>query len=113
MAPTSPSKVKESVAADEAVAAEAAAKSEAQKAEVEADLEEALGGMVFRWVFRWVFPRFSVVFLWFFEGRGRGDGMMGMEGIDGLRMDGWMDGDEDVFFFFIVVNDEISDGYCF
>jgi aromatic ring-opening dioxygenase catalytic subunit (LigB family) len=33
--------VKESVAADEAVAAEAAAKSEAQKAEVEADLEEA------------------------------------------------------------------------
>eukprot|EP00435_Cladocopium_sp_Y103_P021055 s1702_g5.t1 len=35
-------KVKESVAADEAVAAEAAAKSEAQKAEVEADLEEAM-----------------------------------------------------------------------
>ena len=88
MAP-SPSKVKESVAADEAVAAEAAAKSEAQKAEV----EEALGGMGFPMgfpmVFRWVFLWFSVVFLWFFEGRGRGDGMMGMEGIDGLWMGGW------------------------
>lgn len=35
--------VKESVAADEAVAAESAAKSEAQKAEVEADLDEAIG----------------------------------------------------------------------
>eukprot|EP00434_Breviolum_minutum_P003998 symbB.v1.2.003518.t1/scaffold201.1/size272743/10 len=35
-------KVKESVAADEAVAAESAAKSEAQKAEVEADLDEAM-----------------------------------------------------------------------
>jgi len=37
--------VKESVAADEAVAAESAAKSEAQKAEVEADLDEAEMGM--------------------------------------------------------------------
>merc|ERR1719379_1951884 len=35
-------KVKEVVAADEAVAAESAAKSEAQKADVEADLEEAM-----------------------------------------------------------------------
>merc|ERR1719324_1419034 len=35
-------KVKEVVAADEAVAAESAAKSEAQKADVEADLDEAM-----------------------------------------------------------------------
>ena len=106
MAPTSPSKVKESVAADEAVAAEAAAKSEAQKAEVEADLEEALGGMVFRWVFPWFF---RWVFLWFSDGfpmgiskvfcgfpmvfrgerqRGWDDG----DGGDRWIMDGWMDG---------------------
>ncbi|CAJ1434663.1 unnamed protein product, partial [Effrenium voratum] len=39
-------KVKESVAADEAVASEAAAKSEAQKAEVEADLEEAMPALM-------------------------------------------------------------------
>ncbi|CAK9071077.1 unnamed protein product [Durusdinium trenchii] len=39
-------KVKEAVAADEAVAAEAAAKSEAQKAEVEADLAEAMPALM-------------------------------------------------------------------
>ena len=26
---------------------------------------------------------------------------------------GWVDGDGDVFVFLIVINDEISDGYCF
>ena len=38
--------------------------------------------------------------------------MMGMEGIDGLWMDGWMEGDEEVFFF-IVVNDDFWVGDCF